>query len=240
MEFFKINEIESLGQNYQDAVFLTFDIDWACDDVLQHNIDLIENNGLKATFFVTHETPLLDRMRENPNIELGIHPNFNFLIEGDFRYGKNYREVTEYYLKMVPDAVSIRSHTLVQGSQILETFEQHGLKYDVNLLIPQNAGMTLKPFVHWNQKMQRLPYFWEDDVHIIYDDNDDVKIYLNTPGLKIFDFHPIHLFLNTENLDRYTKSKPHMQDVSKLNDFINRESFGTLDFFNKLVTNAKS
>ena len=27
-------------------------------------------------------------------------------------------------------------------------------------------------------------------------------------GLKVFDFHPIHIFLNTESLERYERTRP--------------------------------
>ena len=30
---------------------------------------------------------------------------------------------------------------------------------------------------------------------------------MNYSGIKVFDFHPIHIFLNTEHLDRYEKSR---------------------------------
>ena len=92
MHFGKVSEISLEEPSSYEKVFLTFDIDWASDFVLEYCIDLIESAQVKATFFVTHETPLLERLRENPNFELGIHPNFNPLLEGDFRYGKNYCE----------------------------------------------------------------------------------------------------------------------------------------------------
>ena len=43
-------------------------------------------------------------MRANQNIELGIHPNFNPLLNGDFRYGKSIDEVIKYYKKIAPEA----------------------------------------------------------------------------------------------------------------------------------------
>ncbi len=63
---------------WKDKIFLTFDIDWANDDVLNDTIDLIERSDIAATWFVTHDTPVLNRLRANPRFELGIHPNFNF------------------------------------------------------------------------------------------------------------------------------------------------------------------
>src|SRR5688572_30631364 len=105
-EFIRVRDFEKYHNDYENKLFLTFDIDWASDHVLNHTIDLLEKFDVCATFFVTHETPLLNKIRRNPKFELGIHPNFNFLLNGDFRHGKNPEEVVEYYLKMVPDAVS--------------------------------------------------------------------------------------------------------------------------------------
>ncbi|MBK6792139.1 MAG: hypothetical protein IPG80_06265 [Anaerolineales bacterium] len=50
--------------SWKDKIFLTFDIDWAHDDVLNDTIDLVEEANIAATWFVTHETPLLSRLRE--------------------------------------------------------------------------------------------------------------------------------------------------------------------------------
>ena len=36
------------------------------------------------------------------------------------------------------------------------------------------------------------------------------------PGLKCFDFHPIHVFLNTENLNRYERTRPIHQNPKEL------------------------
>lgn len=35
-------------------------------------------------------------------------------------------------------------------------------------------------------------------------------------GVKVFDFHPIHIFLNTESLDRYERTRPYHQNPSEL------------------------
>jgi hypothetical protein len=153
--------------SWEDKIFLTFDIDWCSDEVLSFTLDIIEKNNIKATFFVTHETKLLDRMRANPNIELGIHPNFNPLLSGDFRYGKNIDEVVGYYKNIVPEAVSVRSHSMTQNSHILDSFEKAGLIYDSNTFVPYSSDIELKPYKHWTKKLIKVPYFWEDDVHFI-------------------------------------------------------------------------
>lgn len=73
-------EVKS-SRSITGTLYLTFDIDWACDGVLADTIDLVEEADVCATWFVTHDTPLLKRLRENPKFELGIHPNFNNILE---------------------------------------------------------------------------------------------------------------------------------------------------------------
>jgi len=231
MEFEKIQNINvEKESSWKDKIFLTFDVEWATDEVLSYTLDILQEKNIKATFFCTHQTSLLDKMRENPNIELGIHPNFNFLLNGDFRYGKNYKEVIEYYLKIVPEAVSVRSHSLTQNSSILQAFSDFGLKYDCNLFIPLNGHIENKPFYCCNNKLIRVPYFWEDDVYCSSNEKPDINEYISYIGPKIFDFHPIHIFLNTENLSQYEKYK-HFPSES----YINKNRIGIKNFFQDLI-----
>ena len=71
MEFSNINNIDINNDlSWNDKLFLTFDIDWCSDEVLMYTLKIIEEYDIKATFFITHETPLLDRMINNPKIEV--------------------------------------------------------------------------------------------------------------------------------------------------------------------------
>jgi len=211
MIFDKISSI-NICQNldWLNKIYLTIDIDWAHDTVLSDTIDLIEKAGVSATWFITHDTPLIARLKEIKNFELGIHPNFNFLLQGDQRNGKTAEEVVINLLKIVPDAKSVRSHSMTQSSKLLDIFKKNGLTHDCNHFIPIDAGIKLKPWILWNN-MIRVPYFWEDDLACQYEqmgfDSHDIKNLILNPSLKVFDFHPIHVFLNTEHLDRYTSTR---------------------------------
>ena len=192
--------------SWQDQIFLTFDIDWAQDSILHDTIDLVEEAGVAATWYVTHETPALERLRSIRNFELGIHPNFNFLLEGDVRNGRNMTEVVERLLTLVPEAKSVRSHSMTQSSGLLVVFEKHGLTHDVNHFIPAHSGIRLSPWLIWNG-LCKVPYFWEDDVACMHGRKDNMIDLALRPGLIVFDFHPIHIFLNTEHLDRYERTR---------------------------------
>ncbi|WP_419765631.1 MAG: hypothetical protein ACNI28_03660 [Arcobacter sp.] len=230
IENIDVNDLE-----WKNKIFLTFDIDWASDEVLEYTLDIIEKNNLKATVFVTHDTVLLDRMKSNKNIELGIHPNFNPLVNGDFRYGKNLKEVLEYYLNFVPNAKSVRSHDLKQKTELLKLFSEYGLTYDCNIYLPHNSGIINKPFKHFDNKLLRVPHFWEDDIHCLYEDSWIIDDYLKYDGIKVFDFHPIHIFLNTENLNRYENSREWHREHALLQEHKNVNHIGVEGFLYDII-----
>lgn len=224
-----LKQIQEITPNdptsWNTNIYLTFDIDWASDEVLSYTIDLLETYGARATFFVTHDTKLLNRMRKNPNFELGIHPNFNFLLNGSHELGANYKEVIERLLEIVPEAKSVRSHSVTQNSHILGAFQELGLTHDSNHFVSVIADIELKPWLLWNGLI-RCPYFWEDDVHYTEKDDYTVDQLLMRKGLKIFDFHPIHVFLNTEHATRYEESKYCHRNWTELQSFKNTD-YGT-------------
>lgn len=234
-DFKRICDFPEVHNDFENSLFLTFDIDWANDDVLNYCIDLLEVNSVKATFFVTHETHVLERLRKSDLFELGIHPNFNFLLNGDHRYGKNYKEVIDYYLNMVPDAVSVRSHSLTQSAPIVDEFIRRGLAFDVNLLLMYLSEIELKPIPYYTEGFTRLPYYWEDDTYIHYNQKVDIDKLVSRSGLKIFDFHPIHVFLNTSDLRQYDDARPHLHNTNELINYRNKDFFGTNDFLVHLI-----
>ena len=48
---------------------LTFDIDWAPDWAIESCVELCTRYDVPATFFVTHDTPVLDQIREHPGLD---------------------------------------------------------------------------------------------------------------------------------------------------------------------------
>jgi len=225
--------------NFYKDIILTFDLDWCSDNILEFTLEILEKygeNNTKIIFFVTHKTHLLEYIKKK--YEVGIHPNFNFLLIGDFRYGNNIRQVIKYYKKLVPDSVNVRSHSLTVSSNILSVFKDVGFKYSYNVFIPFSSGIEIKPYRLFNGIIE-YPHFWEDDAHCYYGWKWDVEQFLNYSGLKVFDFHPIHVFLNTENLERYNEAKPFLNDYKKLKGFVNNETYGTRNFLIDLIKGIK-
>ena len=194
--------------DWSGAPYLSIDIDWAHDDVLADTIDLVEEYRVPTTWFVTHDTPLLARLRSHPDYELGIHPNFNFLLSGDDRAGRDAAEVVDRLMAIVPEAKSVRSHSTTQNSGLLDLFARRGLTHECNTFIPVQSGMALKPWRLWSD-LTRVPYSWEDDVACLYGSDGvwPMSRLVGLEGIKVFDFHPVHIFLNTEHMNRYEKTR---------------------------------
>jgi hypothetical protein len=103
--------------------------------------------------------------------------------------------------------------------------------------MPYHTG--LKPFKLWTG-MVRIPYNWEDDVHWTYGYSfDESRIDLKDEGLIVFDFHPIHIFLNTENKYRYNEAKKYYNNPKTLIKYRNKDVIGTRDLFISLLTYCK-
>lgn len=227
-------------------IYLTFDIDWACDAVISFTLDIIEKENVAATIFITHDTPLLGRMRENPNIELAVHPNF-------VPYGESYptnmtfleygRERLLKLKELVPEATTLRAHGLTQNTRLLDIIKEFGYQRESNLLLTLSSGLNIKPFYHWNGLL-RVPYFWEDDIHCVEMQNGvydswDFEPFIYSNCLKIFDFHPIHVFLNTEELWRYEKARDYFHNPGALADMQNTAQTGDRDFLLGLIDAGK-
>jgi hypothetical protein len=209
--FGRISEVDlSNPGSWRNRIFVTFDIDWAADEVLGDTVDLVERSGVPATWFATHDTPVLKRILDNPSFEVGLHPNFNLLLAGDRANGADAEQVLDRLLAFVPQARSIRSHSLVQGGRLLQLFQSKGLTHDSNTFIPSQSGMEVRPWEDWFG-MIRVPFFWEDDFWCATPEEAPFADLLSRDGLLGFNFHPIHVFLNTETLDRYEAAREHFR-----------------------------
>lgn len=221
--------------SYEGKVFLSLDIDWAHDDILLDSIELIEDAGASATWYVTHDTPLLNRLRENPNFELGIHPNFNFLLEGDSRNGRDAGEVLDRLLEIVPEAKSVRSHSLTQSEKLLDLFANRGLTHVGNTYIPSTSNMRILPWQLWSGLVV-VPHCFQDNAEFRIERNGPNPI---KDGLIVLNFHPIHIFLNTENINRYELTRPWHRNSTELINHRSEHMEGTRMLLKQLLKDTK-
>jgi hypothetical protein len=113
---------------------------------------------------------------------------------------------------------------LLNSTVILSKFREHGLLYDSNCFLPYSKNS--QPFKLWNG-LVRIPFNWEDDIHCMYGFSfEDSQIDIMHDGLNVFNFHPIHIYLNTESLERYESAKKYFDNPGKLSEFRNTKTVG--------------
>ena len=209
------------------------DVDWAPEEVIQFTIDLFNRYGIKCTFFATHKSDVLLK-NEGERFEIGLHPNFNNLLNGSAGHGTALSIVKDLQ-EIYPMARGIRSHSVTQSSVLLDIFVSQGFTYDSNIFLPYQTN--IKPFRLWNDLI-RVPYNWEDDVHWEYGRTFEAQPFF--PSILenhywIFDFHPIHVFLNTDQRQTYLEAKQYYHFADQLRPFINTRRPGTRDFLIQLL-----
>ena len=235
----KFDLIENINPNdpktWNDKIFLTFDIDWASDQVISYTIKLLENFNIPATWFVTHETKILDSLLKNPNFRLGIHPNFNSLLENNHRNNNSVDEILKKFDNFLPKTKLIRSHSLLQSEKILDDFKKHDYQYICNTFIPYKENISISPWYLWDD-LKIIPHCWQDNVSIRMKKLEHIDF--DPKNLNVFNFHPIHVFLNTENIKRYHSVKLFQKDFSTLEKHVNNQ-FGIRKIFLNLINKYK-
>lgn len=239
MKFEKIQNIDPNNeQTWRNRLFLTFDIDWAHDDLINESIDLVERHSVSATWFITHKTKVLDRLRENPSFELGIHPNFNPISELHAEKPKSNVEIIENLLEIVPEAKSVRSHSMHQSSRLQDLFKTMGLTHEANHFVPEQSGIVLKPWSLWNGLI-KVPHFWEDDITALYGTFENFVELRKRDGLCVYDFHPIHVSTNMHLIQDYEKIKHIQREPARLRLERNTSNLGSRDALNTLLSWSK-
>lgn len=184
-------------------IVLTFDTDWCPEFVLEPVFATLKKHNLKGTIFCTNPISF----KEDENIEFGIHPNFM----PDSTQGKTEDEVLFYLKEAFPDAVSSRSHRLYWHSGLGKKLLNAKIQHDVSLCLPFQSHLK----VFDSHGLYRCPYWYSDNLHVkdgLAFDKVDLP-HFDKPGLKIFGFHPIHIYCNLNDTKKYQTS---MKEISNL------------------------
>jgi hypothetical protein len=206
-------------------VALTFDVDWAPEFMLEDLLLLLAERGLKGTVFTTHRSEAVANV-DPEMVEVGLHPNFND-CRGEFE--APLRALREIY----PQAIGVRSHSLYESSHILQLFVKHGLLYECNTLMPWHDRLHPVTKV---PGLLSIPFYWEDDTHFILGRHFAFREdWLREPGQKVFNFHPVHLFMNTRSAEHYGSYRTYLTDEIELRKHIDYSIPGIRTLFLELV-----
>ena len=200
-------------QSWEGRIFLTFDIDWAHEEIILDCHNFLREAGVPSTWFITHSGNYLNTLKKDELLEIGIHPNFNKLIDGISKY--DCKKIIEDLQVIYPQAVSIRSHSLLQSERLLDLFKELGLTHVSNMYIPHDAGFEPNPFFLWDH-IAVIPHTYQDNAEMRSGKQISLKGYLNRKNYGVILMHPIHVYLNSSNMNVYEQTREYHQQPDKL------------------------
>jgi peptidoglycan/xylan/chitin deacetylase (PgdA/CDA1 family) len=172
---------------------ITFDVDFAPDYMLDEVLEVLDRYDAPATFFATHKSERLQELAAGGRHEVGLHP---YTGPGTTQ-GGSLEAIVADLRGAYPDAVGNRFHVLHHSYRDLVRLGELGFRYDVSTL--RFDTPYLLPALHRDLGLVLLTYAWEDGIA----ENANVPLVLaavdvDSPGLKIFNFHPMNVFVNGE------------------------------------------
>lgn len=208
---------------------ITLDTDWTPEHGLEMVLDRFFED-LPVTIFATGPYSFL---KEGELVEVGIHPNYE---------QKSLRDAFEPLMSIFPSATGHRAHSLHYTERLRPLFDEYGILYD-------SAFMHyFQPNVHpclIGREVMELPQYFMDMFHMEMcrgkgpaETWDIDRVDFEAPGLRIFNFHPVHLLLNTGTEQDYLANKRHYQEPAQLVDAANQGE-GTATFLTALVQRLK-
>jgi len=218
-------------------VVLTCDVDWAPDFAIQTVLDLVRAHGFRMTVFATHRSTLLEALTDDPDIEVGLHPDFTRPHTSDWFDSKLLRLKEAY-----PHSLGMRSHRNFFGQNIGDLAHQADLIYDASTFLWN------EPFCQAHRDYNgivRFSYMWEDGIHLDMGLPWQVNaINLETPGLKILNVHPILLYLNSPDENHRRSVTRRYSDLAsapqaEVNSFVS-SARGIRDFYTDLLAYLRS
>jgi len=206
----------------QSEVLISLDMDWAPDALIEDSLQLLNERGIRATLFLTGPTAV-----DLTGHEIALHPNY---------IGPDLESPIAKLLDLFPDAAGARSHALFFSYRLTEVYERLGIRYQSNVLAYKQNDLRAFQI---SRKVAEVPIYFMDNILLVMEPGQThFKLHdlgLNEPGLKVFDFHPIHIYLNTDCIERYTKAKPFYHAPSDLAPLRNRQKPGIRDLFINLL-----
>jgi len=209
-------------------ICLTFDSDYMDEGRMAEFLETIGFPG-RATVFCTQAYTCIG----TTELEVGPHPTLDA--------GADWTRELEEKRALFPEARGWRSHSCVFSHLLAEWLAGHGYNYvSTNDQFGQSGIQAIRhPWGLWH-----LPIYYMDNMdfsgrQFLGDDYGEpfsdktIERALADDGLYVFDFHPIHLLLNTPDKDHYFAVRDRFKAGESL-DTIVFPGAGTRSFFDRL------
>ena len=220
------------------VIVITSDVDFVSDDVLMEAYKGLEK--IPMTIFQTHHSKYLEKSFKENNWEAEIHPNF---CEGSTQ-GKTVAEVISFMSSIPSRNIGYRCHRYYTVNEIEEYYVEAGFKYISNVCTDLEL---IHPFVMRSGLVQ-YPIFMEDGGYLKYHGvpkATDIIKKMQEEGIYVFNFHPIHLALNSKDFYYVRKIKDSLS-IAEYNNIdlknitrLRNNGYGIRTFLNELLEYAQ-
>lgn len=87
----------------------------------------------------------------------------------------------------------------------------------------------------------KIPFLFEDDIYLMSSEKKTIDYYLSDvfTAPRVFNFHPIHIFLNSDSIECYENAREYFRDYQKLKYCRNTMTPGIRDYFVNLINTGK-
>lgn len=205
------------------TVVLTADQDWAPEWAMQIFVETLQVLDCPLHLFRTNHSESLEGPRATPLITDGWHPNFK---DGS-SHGKSIDDVIETMQRLFPSRTSVRAHSFVESSETWLKLRTAGMEVESHGLTDLQDHLFIQQMT---SGLKRVLVYFEDDTYIPQDEtqlnSERLLNGLDRPGLKVLNFHPIHVAMNTPNMAFYVENREKAYSGAPI---IQRERYGTLN-----------
>lgn len=188
-------------------IILTFDVDWAPEWMIEETIGMLREANCPGTYFATHRSAALSSLAEEHGFEVGLHPNFLPNSSHGTTVDAVFRTLKEFY----PEATSCRTHSLMQSEPLLtQMARDHGMEVDCSIHLPQASAVCPHRLVLDDDgtSIVRLPHIFQDNMYALSGADWTVEaLRIGRVGWNVFNFHPVHIALNTSSFSQYRAIK---------------------------------
>jgi len=239
LKLIEFNKLKKSTSPMINEHILTFDLEWAPDFAIEFVANELIQKKIKSTWFITHDSIAIRNLQNNPLFNFGIHPNFL----PNSTHGETIKEIMKNLMDIIPNPKSIRTHGLFQSSYLYRILvREYGIEIDSSILMPEIPNLVPHTvfFEHEGKPLIRFPIFWEDDIEMYnpYRSWDLKNSKYNVDGMKVYNFHPLHIWLNSNNMKswEYLKSKNNLAELNEnfAKQHINEKPTGVRNLFKEL------
>ena len=217
-------------------ICLTFDTDHMTEEGMERFLQEYPIPG-RSTFFVHRPFSLVTRLQAEDVHEVGPHP----FIDKLSRWKDEVTALTEHFAKQ---PLGLRAHSCVFSHMIGMGMHQMGFRYVSQAQSLFHSG--LEPFRHpWG--IWELPIYYMDNMDFWFPKNwpalrhvpfsrDVIERAVGSRFLHVFDFHPLHIALNTKSHEEYSAVKERILGDGVSPFELRTAGRGTAEFFGDLCT----